>query len=428
MKTIVLIISSFLAVSVSGQLSQIVVEQFALTGPESEQPEGTVTYRVYAELMQSNDKVVSVFASDNCHSLDISTSTHFFNHDFGAIYGSTINSGFYFFFPTYEADSWVTIGAANSTVFGAMDVEISVASSDLFNNSFGVNNPEGSSFVLNDGLWFTSANSQTALPVGPDNRVLIGQFTTSGQLSFHLNMRVLIGGDEVNGIVDYVWNESCNEASNLTGFEQYHSQLTYGECNDINACNYSTNSTTDEFCTYIEGCMNPDFCAYNPLACIDTGCLPNNEGCINENAINYDPLATCPTPCTFNFHGTVYHDSNINGVLDEGETGIPMQQLNFSQGSNLVVYTDENGSFSVELEELSTLLNLTFNPSFPFITNSQFPFTINPSQINGPFNIGLSFDVPNFSFESEIFSLFGGALCGSATPIVVSVENNSNVP
>ena len=89
----------------NAQLSQVVIEPYALTSPTSIQPAGTTTYRLYAEMQQSTDKVSAVFATLGCHALDISTTTTFFNDGFGVVSGSAINAAFFAFFPTYEADS-----------------------------------------------------------------------------------------------------------------------------------------------------------------------------------------------------------------------------------------------------------------------------------------------------------------------------------
>lgn len=298
MKHFLLILTSFVALNVCGQLSQIVVEPYTLTDPAAAQPPGTTTYRIYAEMMQTTDKLTAVFASAGCHTLHISTSTSFYNDAFGSTRGSQINAAFFPFFPMYEADSWITINASNNNTPGAADVgAVSAIPANPYTPALGTAS-NGVDLVMDDGAWYTLPTSPTALPVGPNNRCLLGQFTTSGVLYFALNIQVFVGGDQTNGRVDYVWNNDCIGQPNSTGFEVYFPGLQYSQCSDVNACNFNPNATSNVDCFYTCGCNDPLACNFNAN---DTGtddCL-YTAGCMDPIACNYNPIACYNGPCDF---------------------------------------------------------------------------------------------------------------------------------
>jgi uncharacterized repeat protein (TIGR01451 family) len=306
MKHFLLIFSFFFTATVYGQLSQIVVEPYTLTGQGSTQPPGTTTYRVYAEMMQASDKLSAVFATAGCHSLHVSTSTSFYNDAFGTHLGSQINTAFFPFFPMFEADSWVTINATSNTAPGAADVgAVSTIPASPYAPSIGtVSN--GVNLVMDDGTWYTLPSSPTALPVGPNKRVLLGQFTTSGVLYFALNIQVFIGGDQSNGRVDYVWNNDCIGQPNSTGFEAYFPGLWYSRCNDENSCNYNPNATSTIDCFYTCGCNDPTACNFNAEDLGTDDCV-YNTGCLDPNACDYNPTAC--------YEGSCYYSCGCNDPL-----------------------------------------------------------------------------------------------------------------
>jgi hypothetical protein len=282
------------------QLNQIVAEPYSMT--VGTQPAGTTTYRLYAEMAQATDKVSAVFATLGCHPLDVSTTTTFHNDGFGGTLGSTINAGFFGFFPTYEADSWVTIGASNTLSPGAADVG-AVATVPAAPYAPSVGTTPGVSLVMEDGAWYTLATSASALPTGPNNRVLLGQFTTDGELSYNINLQVFVGGDQANGREDYVNSVDCigSPITAPTGFEVACPSCTFPSaavgCTDPAACNYDVLATLDDgTCEFVScaGCTDAGACNYDAAATIDDGSCDfvSCAGCTDVNAINYDAAAT----------------------------------------------------------------------------------------------------------------------------------------
>jgi len=278
-------------------------------------PEGSVTYRIFADL-GTGYKLSTVYGNSN-HELFFETSTQFFNNfDRGEQIGSMINDT-KLKNNTVALDSWLTIGSATRSHFGipkALDTDGSIVGG--LNNDGGsadieggllVNNPEqaGIPLTMADGLipgeavtvtvigadisMFGKLNSGTRMSTQngawsslnallgstKENIVLLAQITTDGILSFELNIQVIKPGSE--GIpVRYV-------ARNPVGNEIEFSGLIYQS---------------------VPGCTNAAACNFNSLANIDNGtCLVPVENCSKcENG------------------SLVIIDSDGDGICDEDES------------------------------------------------------------------------------------------------------------
>lgn len=199
-------------------------------------PIGSTTYRIYVDMLPGY-KLQAVFGVPT-HELKISTTTLFFNNeDRGAITPDFTKSqaeGM-----TVMLDSWVTMGAACDNNYGVLkseddgvntavnddgllendDLEMGIPLTDqdgflagappsfieigltseltMFDNqNDGTNGPVFSSF---NGSWacLTGATGADSL----ENKVLVAQMTTDGQLCFELNVQV---GTPTGGVEQYV--------------------------------------------------------------------------------------------------------------------------------------------------------------------------------------------------------------------------------
>lgn len=217
---------------------------------------GSITYRVYVDMLP-NYKFSNIFGNAN-HALLVNTTTNFYNDP---NYGVAVNPG------TISAvnirkhtamiDSWFTTGGTCAGRVGVMesdDTDGTVGSQQniLANNPggcfglplMGTNGLDGmmpfsaTTYVVPNVLGVGSAldvleqtegntinitNGTIAAlggVVGPTsaNRVLIGQFTTSGAFSFELNVQII--NTLTNVAENYV-------ASNPIGSELTHPTLTY---------------------------------------------------------------------------------------------------------------------------------------------------------------------------------------------------------
>jgi hypothetical protein len=364
-------------------------------------PAGTTTYRIYLDLAP-NTKLETVYGSPN-HELRIETTTLFFNNeDRGELTGDLIGDN-RLDDNTVALDSWVTIGAASESHLGVLkseDPDGSILG--------GINNDGGSAGIpgglltnddpeagiplttadgliegmvpavqlitdnisifevfdnVNDGPLFSTNNGAWAVLGGfegptEDNRVLVAQITTNGELSFSLNVRV----NTVDGSgepIDYVSGEPM-------GDEVFFPALNFPlvavpGCTSPTACNYDPLATEDddsclepeEDCTEcveeelvlvdddgdgvcnaeeIFGCTDPEALNYNPEATEDDGSceFEGVAGCTDVAACNYDPLATVDdgsclipeencTECNENNDDLILIDTDGDGVCDADE-------------------------------------------------------------------------------------------------------------
>jgi hypothetical protein len=217
-------------------------------------PPGSVTYRLYADMLPGYKFQAGYGVDVPLHELKIETSTLFFNNedrgDVSPTYSKT-NAAH----NTVMLDSWLSVGAGCAGNFGIMkmydDSVATVVNSDgvlqnadtaagipltvqdgliagspetvtpvgitpqilVFNDqNDGTNGPL---FFTDDGSW-ASLNGSTG-PDSIDNKVLIAQITTDGTFSFELNIQI---GTPTGGVENYV-------AKNPTGTEITLPCLTY---------------------------------------------------------------------------------------------------------------------------------------------------------------------------------------------------------
>ncbi|MEO8067367.1 MAG: T9SS type A sorting domain-containing protein [Flavobacteriales bacterium] len=224
-----------------GALEQITVETYYISDANDAADEdgggvpqllaGAKTYRIYVD-MKPGYSLESVYG-DATHALDLTTTTQFWNNtDRGEVTGDLIDAG-RLDENTVALDSWLSMGAASDAHWGVLKTEDNDGSAvGGANNDGGSNGVPGGLLVnadINAGIPLTTADGlipgtvPAVTAVGVDlsmfsdvpgasfnvtngawavlggtmgataeNRVLIAQLTTNGQLSFNLNMRIHI--------------------------------------------------------------------------------------------------------------------------------------------------------------------------------------------------------------------------------------------
>jgi len=290
--------------------------------------EGSRTYRVYLDL--SPDCALRSIYGRADHPLSIQSTALIFNHlDRGRTYGHDLNNSA-LDEGTAALDSWLSFGAATTQKFAVektADTDGSVlggVNSD--GGSAGVpggllvNANAGAGIPLTDSDGLVPLNGGTAEPLnfnlagddplpvfedtthatgflsdstrigcstpgvfGPtaENRILILQVTTTGELSFELNVEVECGGE----VLSFVARDTL-----LAGGEVSNGLLRYPpEC----------------------GCTDPYFLEYDPAAGCDDGSCATEIifGCLDTLACNFDPAA--------NFHVAqlcCYGPDDCNGL------------------------------------------------------------------------------------------------------------------
>jgi hypothetical protein len=225
------------------------------------QPAGTTTYRIYAELQDPTDFFIGVSANVgavdgvpfSCHPLDISTTTSFFNSPAGSTIGDNINAVvFCAFVPDLGHDTWVTIGNEDNTGTGTNSNW-----TDPADPLAGPCNLTGENLTAEDGAYFALPGAANGFGVGPNNRVLLGQFTTDGDFSFNLNVSVLdegVGGTNLF----YAWNNNAGcvnllNYQDVTGLGLTFPVVANPGCTDATACNFDATATEDDgSCTFAD--------------------------------------------------------------------------------------------------------------------------------------------------------------------------------
>lgn len=239
-------------------------------------PANGVTYRIYAEMNDGLDFLTSVYAVDNCYSLEIKTGNRFWNTALGGNTGGDLNAGFFGFFPEIQWDSFVTIGRASNADPGAAISTVASNPSGYFTSVGNAVNgvPFGNDLILSDGTWYALNGDVNGLGVGPNNRILIAQVTTDGELSYKLNLQVLNDGSgQGANNLQYVWQQ--NDISTCSGANGdidgapfgliFPNESVVSGCTSDTACNYDAAATEDD-----GSCVEP---TANCTECDDTGGL-----------------------------------------------------------------------------------------------------------------------------------------------------------
>ena len=249
-----------LAYSQNG-LEGVIVEKYYISnaadaaGSVGALPAGSVTYRVYADLLPGYK--FQVLYGVAAHPLKITSTANFFNNeDFGAVTPNSISLN-NTKKNTVMLDSWFSVGGTATGKMGVLKSEdtdgaivnangilqnnaasagipistqdgmiagtpeavtfvgVSAALQDVFGTGF-----DGGGFPYASNSFITSNGSVASLngSVGPTvaNKVLIGQFTTNGVFGFELNIQI---GTPTGGTQQYV-------ANNATGAEIMLPSLT----------------------------------------------------------------------------------------------------------------------------------------------------------------------------------------------------------
>lgn len=154
---------------------------------------GMTTYRLYFLTDTATDLVSAVFG-DSEFPLSITTTTSFYQDALGAANPNSINTLLFAAFPNLEFDSWVTIGI--DQVPNAQNGEGGVELVSDVDQPWSISFENGGDIIIDSsigGAWF-STNNQTNGAPDDQGRVLLGQFTTDGELGGMINVSVFPAG------------------------------------------------------------------------------------------------------------------------------------------------------------------------------------------------------------------------------------------
>ena len=301
---------------------------------------GYSSTRLYVTMNNTDDFMSSV-SGDVVNPTYVNTTTSFHHALLGAATPNGINSLLFPVYPDLAYDSWVTIGLEGAPNAAAGEAAVSTVQSTgnpwATNFDLGGGLP-GGNIAIDDpigGAWY-ALNGDANGVAGDDLKVLVGQFTTDGDLSGQLYTQVFINGDGANEFRDTFFfgagapqpgctdEAACNydpDASEDNGSCEFPADL-FGSANLDCDGNCLNDADEDGICDEDEvlGCTNLDACNYNEAATDDDGSCAlldddcdscdgnggitdgdadNNgicdvdqvDGCTNTGACNYNPLA-----------------------------------------------------------------------------------------------------------------------------------------
>ena len=177
-----------------------------VTTHDSGDLEGLTTYRLYVNCLHPNDFVSSCSGDEN-NPLEIASSATpaWFNSNFATGWNAQgVNPAFLSFVPDIAYDSFLTIGADNSTYPTSQQCSGQWGSINV-PEEFNEDGP-GNSVLLNDqvgGAWYSlfpgvdQADSHPAF-AGDDLRVLVAQLTTAGDVSGQIQIQIFQNGSQAS--------------------------------------------------------------------------------------------------------------------------------------------------------------------------------------------------------------------------------------
>jgi hypothetical protein len=318
----------------NAQLEKVLVEKYYITDQNDatditggSMAPGTTTYRIYVDMLP-NTRLKSVYGATD-HPLVFESTLPFYNHATdGQSYAKEFLKNRYSE-GLVALDTWLTLGQTTKTQAGKTYFGIP-KDSDTDGSFIGGTYNDGGSAALASGLLINTdsqmglslttadgMDTMVAIPsawltlglvdiaTGQDttifgsvqqgttliseqfllqnsgvqgkdpleNQVLIAQLTTSGELSFELNL-------ELEVLLNGTWQTKKYVARDtvLQNDESYNAYLTY---------------------PFLCGCNDPDFLEYSPaFACLEDGsCItPVIMGCMDTNACNYDGSVNVNVP------------------------------------------------------------------------------------------------------------------------------------
>ena len=235
------------------------------------------TYRVYVTTPGSNDFVSSV-SGDVSNPSYLRTTTSFYQNAMGGLTADNINPLFFPMFPELALDSWITIGIDQAPGEGEGSISTAVAAGDTWTSDF----EAGGNLELNSffgGSWFSLNNVSNGF-AGDDNRVLVAQLTTDGNITGSLYTQIFPGGDSSQELL-------LNLSFGTVGCG----------CTDATACNYDASAVYDDgSCTVNDEC---GVCGGAGIAEGDCDCDGNQ----------LDALGVCGGDCSA--------DADADGVCDD---------------------------------------------------------------------------------------------------------------
>jgi len=403
----------------NAQLQKVIVEKYYISDANDATDTlggginiGSTTYRIYVDLAPGS--LLKKIYGDANHPFSIQSTAPFFNHESD---GQTFAKDYVknrYLEGTVALDSWITLGQTTKTQAGKTYFGIS-KNQDVDGSFIGGTNNDGGSELISNGLlsnndplagipltqsdgmdtmvtipttWthfgvldFTTGNDSTIFGslqssneftsnnfflansgvsgVIPDsNQVLVAQLTTSGDLTFQLNIEVDVWNGSSMETISYV---SSNDTI-LSG-EVFNPYLIYPStcgCNNSNYLEFDPTVACLEpgacITPIIIGCMDSMACNFDPTVNVNV----SNLCCYPGKCNNRDIAIVCPALRGENFEFLVYPNPSSEDFFLDVYSGMANEAIQVAVFNTFGVKVYENAFepssiLTGELLELSTV-------------------------------------------------------------------------
>ena len=257
---------------------------------------GQTTYRVYVVCQAPTDFLYSVAGSNLEPFVVESSSGMWFNSPLNNSWNASgMDADAYEAFPTLEFDSFMTLGADNADQTPNPFAVWAVGADPRpeFQPDGGANVTNGSGIMQYLGV--TPGTDQVGIHpgfAGDDNRVLILQITTSGDISGQMELTVYPNGDPANA------------QSNMTTFD------STSPCLNLDDCVFDVDE--DGICDNVDDCVGDyDVCGVcnGPGETFECGCTEIPEGDCDCEGNQLDALGVCGGQCA--------EDADADDICDD---------------------------------------------------------------------------------------------------------------
>jgi len=272
---------------------------------------GMTTYRVSIQTLHETDFVTSV-SGNSVNPTYIQTTSSFYQHVLGGATPANINPLFLPAFPNLTYDSWITIGLDGPADVAAGESDASVVQSPgqswsvVFDPGSGT---PGADIAIDDlvgGVWYILNGDANGVP-DADGRVLLGQFTTDGELSGNMQVQVFPQGDNENFLLldlPLGLGVGCPTGSSDNCLYDDALGTCGGDC--------AADADGDGICDDVDDCVGDlDECGVcnGPGAVYDCGCEAIPDGDCDCDGNQADALGVCGGSCTA--------DADADGICDD---------------------------------------------------------------------------------------------------------------
>ncbi len=150
------------------------------------------------------------------------------------------------------------------------------------------------------------------------------------------------------------------------------------------------------------------------------------HGCTNSEAMNFNAQATCDDgSCLYLISGRVFNDIDANGVFDGDDYGLPFQQITI-EPDNMVVYTDNDGFYALEVGMGSFYIEHVYEPNFAFYSTPSSYIGLSQEYMLAGANFGVSATQPFANICLDIYPDW--YLCDDMVNYNLCFRNLGNYP